>query len=821
MATGATTGDARAGSESDSCRAALAAAVESEPGVVSATMVPGEGRLDLTLDAAAGGADGGADAAVRISARMAEAVEERPSRCTLRLAGRACEACAIKIERKVSAIEGVKRATASFVGGTMSVVYDGRRLSPAEVMAGARRAGARVRPSDADTHAGEGHAAPAPAGPAARLAEWMETDAAEAAATALALAAMVSGALLERAGMHAGSAAAYTVAYVAGGWYGVQSGWQSLRQFTIDVDLLMILAALGAAIVGAPFEGAMLLFLFSLSNVLQAYAIDRARNAIKGLMKLRPTVALVRRGDALVEVAVESLAVGDVVVVRPGSRIPLDGTVTAGTGAVDQSSLTGESMPVEKGPGSPVFGGTINETGGLDVRVERLAADSLISRLVRMVEHAQSEKASAQRFLDRAEQWYAMGVLALTAATGILGWAAFGMGAGPAFYRAMTVMVVASPCALILSTPASILSAIGAAARRGVLFKGGVHLERAADIRCVAFDKTGTLTAGRPRVTDVEGAGGTGGAGIEATAADAALAAAAAVEALSEHPLARAIATEAAARGLAAAATAAGAADFRNVPGKGCHARLADGSTVHVLSPPAAGELGAVELAEGAPMRRRAEALESEGKTCVVVVRVEAAPDAPPHALGLIAIADTLRPGAAEAVARLRAAGVGYITMITGDNPRVAAAMAKAAGLDGYEADLMPEDKVRRVKELAAAHGPVAMVGDGVNDAPALATAHLGVAMGAAGTDVAMETADVVLMSNDLGRLADALELAGAARRVVIQNLAFSSLVIVVLVGAALGLRLPLPVGVIGHEGSTVLVCLNGLRLLAFRPKGG
>ena len=621
---------------------------------------------------------------------------------------------------------------------------------------------------------------------------------------------MIAGWVAAKAGL-AWHDVFYVGAYLAGGYFGVRAGLQSLRQWTIDVDLLMVLAALGAAVVGAPFEGAMLLFLFSLSNVLQAYAIDRARKAIKSLMKLRPETALARRDGGTVLLPVAQLVVGDVLVVRPGESVALDSVIVEGSSAIDQSSLTGESMPVSKKAGDPVFAGTINQTGGLEIRVTKLAKDSAIEKLVRMVEEAQSEKADTQRFLDRAEQFYAVGVILFTLGLIVVPWLFLHEPFQSVFYRAMTVMVVASPCALIISTPASILSAIGGAARCGVLFKGGVHLERAATVKVVTFDKTGTLTEGKPRVTDVVVEGRVVDfQAVPDSAALALLGLVGAVEVKSEHPLAQAIVTECKQRGVALEECTA----FQSVSGKGASGlvggrRIAVGNARH---------FAAQHIAIPDAFAAQIATLQDAGKTCVIVAEIDERAGTA-RLLGAVAIADVLRADAASVIRQLKANGIERVVMLTGDNARVAQAIARQAGVDEFHADLLPEDKVRVIKELKNI-GPVAMVGDGVNDAPALATATIGIAMGAAGTDVAMETADVVLMSDNLQNIVFALALARRARRVIYQNLGFSMAVIVVLIISALGFELPLPIGVVGHEGSTVLVCLNGLRMLTFRiPK--
>ena len=446
----------------------------------------------------------------------------------------------------------------------------------------------------------------------------------------------------------------------------------------------------------------------------------------------------------------------------------------------------------------------------LRVRVTKLAKDSTIEKLVRMVEEAQTEKADTQRFLDRAEQFYAAGVILFTIALIVVPILFLKEPFQAAFYRAMTVMVVASPCALIISTPVSILSAIGGAARRGVLFKGGVHLERAATVKVVAFDKTGTLTEGKPRVTDVivDGRVANFRSGPDAPAL-ALLQLAAAVEVKSEHPLAQAIVTEGKQRGLAQEECAA----FQSSSGKGASGRngrcIAVGNARYFA-------VQNVSIPDG--FARQIATLQDEGKTSVIVGDIDESAGSA-RLLGAIAIADVLRADALSVVQQLKANGIGRVVTPTGDNTRVAQAIAKQAGVDEFHADLLPEDKVRVIKELKGI-GPVAMIGDGVNDAPALATATVGIAMGAAGTDVAMETADIVLMSDNLQNIVFALALSRHARRVIYQNLTFALAVLIVLIISALGFSLLLPIGVVAHEGSTVLVCLNGLRMLSFRmPK--
>lgn len=589
------------------------------------------------------------------------------------------------------------------------------------------------------------------------------------------------------------------ISYLAGGYFGVQAGFQSLLHKEINVDLLMVLAAAGAALVDQWHEGAILLFLFSLSNVLQDYAMGRSRKAIQSLLDLRPDTATIRRDDRLVEVPVEELRHGDVVILQPGERIPVDGRVIRGSASVNQASITGESVPVLKQVGDEVFAGTINENGALDIEVTRLSSESTLSRIIQMVENAQANKANTQTALDKFEQYYAMVVIGATLLLIFLPPLLTNVDFNDNFYRAMVVMVVASPCALVISTPASILSAIANGARHGVLFKGGAHLENMAQIKVVAFDKTGTITTGKPVVTDIVVLNGLSENDLLKLTASA--------EARSEHPLANAVVKAANERQLSLVEPEI----FEAVPGRGIRATI-EGKDLLVGSERLFDE-GGIVIPDS--IRQQQEGFYQNGKTALLVYQQ------PEHWLGIVAIADTARPEAKRALEALHHVGIQKIAMLTGDNPQVAAAIAGSTGIDAPYANLMPEDKVTVLNELAAAYGPVAMVGDGVNDAPALATASLGIAMGAAGTDVALETADVVLMSSDLSKIPYAIALSKRARRIVIQNLTFSMSVIVVLVISALlpFIRLPLPLGVVGHEGSTVIVVLNGLRLLAFRPE--
>ncbi|MBP6016064.1 MAG: heavy metal translocating P-type ATPase [Candidatus Promineofilum sp.] len=780
----------------------------------------------------------------RLAHDVAPILQDRWQTCTLRLdkrGGRSCESCALALERQVSQLPGVRRATASFAGGVMSVHYDDALISAGDITRRVAGLGVGVGPSSAilpasaDITVGAG-LKPAPATPVpTSLRQWLTPQKLQAILTVITFLAMMSGWLIERS---VGAPTAITtmlfvIAYVAGGAFGLKGGIESLRARTIDIDLLMILAALGAAVVGQPFEGAMLLFLFSLSNTLQDFAMDRTRHAIRALMKLRPSQAEIYRGDRLVTLPIEQVRVGDRMLVRPGDRIALDGMVITGAGSVDQSSLTGESLPIYKEKGDPCFAGTINQDGSLEIGVTKLAKDSTIARLIQMVEEAQSEKAETQRFIDKFEQYYAVGVIVFTGLVAVVPVLFMGQAFNAAFYTAMTVMVAASPCAIVISTPATVLSAIGNGARRGVLFKGGIHVENAATVKVIAFDKTGTLTMGKPEVTTVrlfdeeaeeydkplvrsEAMDDAWRPGVLALNSDVdLLRLAAAVEDRSEHPLARAVLVEAGKRGIAVPEVA----NFQSIAGQGVRGLVADpihGATeIHIGNPRYFA--GFEDNGRLAAVTAVVNELEAEGQTSVIVAHVTEGTAA--RYLGVIGLADALRPDAPAVVAELKAAGVERVIMLTGDNQRVAERIAAAAGVDEVFADLMPEDKVAAVRYVRDHYGPVAMVGDGVNDAPALAAATIGIAMGAAGTDVALETADIVLMADDLKNIPYVIRLSRATRRTLIVNLSFALFMIALMLSAIFVRDLPLPLAVIGHEGGTVLVSLNGMRLLAYKGR--
>jgi Cd2+/Zn2+-exporting ATPase len=587
-------------------------------------------------------------------------------------------------------------------------------------------------------------------------------------------------------------------AIVLGGWPFARAGWQSIQARRLDMNVLMTVAALGAALLGEWGEGAAVVVLFALGGALQARTLERTRGAIRGLMALSPaTAARVDAAGHETTVPVEALKIGDLVRVRPGERIPADGVVVVGVSAVDQSPITGESIPVDKTAGDECFAGTVNGPGALTLRVARDAADSTLARVIHLVEEAQGSKAPAQQTVDRFAAIYTPAVIA-----GALALAAGGslLSGDPHtwIYRALTLLVIACPCALVISTPVSIVSAIGAATRRGILVKGGASLEAAGAAKAVAIDKTGTLTIGRPDVVAVEPL-------VDGVDARSLLTAAATVEALSEHPLARAITQKARDDGIVVPA----ADDFRAIPGKGASARF-NGETVVVGSPRLARELRLTADDRSDPLAQTMSRFAAEGATPLFVA-TEA--DGAMRSLGVIAVADRLRPHAADAVRRMREAGIEHVAVLTGDSRAVGEAIARAAGADTVLAELLPEEKAAAVRELRERFGPVVMVGDGVNDAPALAVADVGIAMGAAGTDVALETADIALMGDDLNGVAAALDLSRRTSGIIRQNIVLSLVTKgVALVLAAFGI-VNLWIAVAADMGTSLAVTANGMRL--------
>jgi heavy metal translocating P-type ATPase len=582
----------------------------------------------------------------------------------------------------------------------------------------------------------------------------------------------------------------YLAGYVTGGWEPGLAGLKALRDKTLDVDLLMVVAAIGAAAIGQVMDGGLLIVIFATSGALEALATARTEDSVRGLLDLAPdTATRLTDGGGEETVPAIELEVGDVVLVRPGERIAADGVVVGGASEVDQATITGEPLPVDKTAGDEVFAGTLNGTGSLRLRVDRRAADSVVARIATLVEEASQTKAKAQLFIEKVEQRYSIGMVVVTIAVFVLP-LLWGAALQDSLLRAMTFMIVASPCAVVLATMPPLLAAIANAGRHGVLVKSAVVMEQLGTTTQVAFDKTGTLTRGAPELAEIHALP------VSPFAENDLLRLAAAAEYPSEHPLAAAIVRAARTRGL----DPAPAGEFSAQPGRGVSA-MVEGHCIQVGSPAAMLTSGdtAAEAAAGQ--------LQDRGLTAVVVL-CEGRP------AGVLGITDQIRPEAAPTVAAVTRLTGSAPVMLTGDNHATATQLATQVGITDVRAGLLPEDKVSAVRELEAGGGRVTVVGDGVNDAPALAAAHAGIAMGGAGSDLALQTADAVVVRDDLTTIPAVIALSRRARRVVTANLIIAGVFITGLVLWDLIGTLPLPLGVAGHEGSTVIVGLNGLRLL-------
>ncbi len=741
----------------------------------------------------------------------------------LPIRGMDCASCAASIEAIVGKMAGVANASVNYPTQKMKVEYDSTLLSLDQIIKTVSKLGYRVplgaslpmmapEPHDhaghdhsGHDHSGHGHEGhdhpiiqaeheghdhdlPADAPWLARNAELAQS---------LACGALLLIAFLgERAlGLpFAWVLPFYLLAYVAGGYNLARHTIPSLLHGRFNVDFLMLAGAAGAAILGQWGEGAFLLFLFSLGHSLEHLAMERARDAIGALGKLTPKVALVRRDNREIEVPVEALRVGDIAIIRPGDRVAVEGTIAKGSSSLDQSPITGESVPVEKGVGDAVFAGSINGDGALEVGVTKLANDTTMARVMAMVEEAQSQKSPTQTFAENFERIFVPTVLGIVALAAIvpplLGWLSWPV----AFLRAISTLVAASPCALALATPAAVLAGIAQAARSGVLIKGGVHLENLGALRAIAFDKTGTLTRGRPEVSDLLPAPG--------IPQNELLQIAATLETRSNHPLAQAVVRRARMENVALLE----AGELQNLPGRGVQSTVA-GQLIRIGN---ARMFDEAQIALSDSFKTRLQLLGESGKPTMIVSR-----DA--QIIGVVALADELRAATPAALAKLRELGIDTLVMLTGDNERVAQTIAQTAGVTEFRADLLPENKVAALQELMQKHGAVAMIGDGVNDAPALANATVGIAMGAGGTDVALETADVALMGDDLSKLPFAVALSRQSRAIIRQNLWIALGVIAVLVPSTLFGFARLGVAVVFHEGSTLIVVANALRLLRFR----
>ena len=688
-----------------------------------------------------------------------------------RVEGLDCHEEVALLERRFKHLAGLEGFTADVVAGRVRVQYDAARLS-ASTIAGAV--------ADTGMRAWLEHEEPRGSGATDRR-RWLL--AASGAALAASLGASAAGVTWLAQALALG-------AIVTGGSLSARRAWRSLRLRTLDMHVLMTVAVIGAVAIGEWMEGASVVFLFALAQYLESRSMDRARHAIRALMDLTPPEATVVRDGQEMRVAADDVRIGERVRVRPGEKLPLDGRVAAGDSEVNQAPITGESLPVDKRPGDEVFAGSINGHGALEIETTTLRRDTTLARIIHLVETAQAERAPSQAFVDRFARWYTPAVIALAVGVAVVPPLA-GWGDGQTwFYRALVLLVIACPCALVISTPVAVVSALAAGARRGVLIKGGLHLERLAGLRSLAFDKTGTLTRGAPVVTDVVASDGLPAGEV--------LRLAAAVNRQSEHPVGRAIVADAARRGVSAPQASA----FRAVPGLGAEGEV-DGAPVLVGSPRLLASRG-IDLAEHAPALASAAAA---GVTAALVARRG-------RLVGYVALADVPRDTARDVVEMLKQGGIAHVEMLTGDSAGAASRVAGQVGVDAVRAELLPQDKVEAVKALRARWGSVGMVGDGINDAPALAAADVGIVMGAAGSDAALETADVALMGDELSKLPFALRLSRATVATIRVNIALSLVVKAAFLALAVSGHTSLWLAILADTGTSLVVIANGLRLL-------
>lgn len=692
------------------------------------------------------------------------------------ISGLDCADCAAKLEKRIASLAGVQEATINFGAGKLNARHTGR---VEDIINTINEAGYQAQP------AGKKAATEKPF--------WKER---KTVFTAISGVFLVAGIILSLFSVPESIVTTmFALAILSGGFYMAKSGLTGLKTFTFDMNLLMTIAVAGAAVIGEWMEGAMVVFLFAVGNALQAFSMDKTRRSIRSLMELAPDDALVKKEGREIRLPVEEIAVGDIIIVKPGEKIAMDGRVLAGSAAVNQAPITGESMPVEKMPGDTVFAGTVNGQGSLEIEVTRLVGDTTLSRIISMVEEAQAQRAPSQQFVDRFARYYTPAVILGAILVAGVPPLAMGLSFSAWFEKALILLVISCPCALVISTPVSVVSAIGSAARRGVLIKGGAYLEAAGTLDAVAFDKTGTLTSGRLQVSDVLPVNGYGREEV--------LAVAAALESRSEHPVGEAILNYVQTEKVDFRSDRA--VNFQFYTGKGMSAEL-NGTVFYIGNARLFRELGIPTTAVEAGL----EKLQKQGKTTVLVGNGN-------EVMGLIAVADRIRNTALRAVKELRAGGIKKMLMLTGDNDDTARTITRQLALDGYLSELLPEDKVLAVKRLKHDYGRVAMVGDGVNDAPALAAADIGIAMGGAGTDTALETADIALMGDDLEKLPYAVALSKRALCIIKENIAFALIIKAAFIVLTFIGKATLWMAVFADTGAALLVIANGLRLMAVK----
>lgn len=689
--------------------------------------------------------------------------------------GMDCSEEVAAIERMLKPISGVFAVRAEVVSAKVVVSHDGQPTR-AELTTAINEAGVTVRtPGDEANH------------------QWVRPALVSTSGLATGI-----GLLLQWIGLGGEwlPDAAFLVAVLTGGALVLPKALRSLRTFTLDINVLMVVAVAGAIAIGEIAEGAAVVFLFSLSELLESWSVGRARRAIQALLALTPDTAFVRREGSWVELAATEVRPGETILVKPGQKSALDGEVISGQSAMDQSPITGESIPVEKADGDAVFAGAINGEGALEVQVTKAAADTTVARIIKMVEEAQQQRAPAQRFVDTFAKIYTPAVMALAILLAIVPPPFLGQPWDVWIYRALVMLVIACPCALVISTPVSVVSGLAAMARSGVLIKGGAYLEALAGLRALAVDKTGTITEGKPKVQEVIPWNETPESEI--------LRVAASLDAQSSHPLAQAVVTYANTQEVVMESVR----DFQSLTGRGAKGFIGE-HAYFVGNHRLAHEMGVCTPA----LEEKLAGIEASARS-VVIVGHQPHGECPGEVLGILAVGDTIRPEAREAIAAIHAAGVRKIVMLSGDNTRTARAIADQAGIDEAYGDLLPDQKIEHVRKLAAEHGGVGMIGDGVNDAPALAAATVGFAMGAAGTDTAIETADIALMKDDLAMVARAIRMGRRTVGVIRFNIIFSLAVKAVFLVLALMGDTSLWLAVLADTGATLLVVANALRLL-------
>lgn len=698
-------------------------------------------------------------------------------RSIFQISGMDCPDCASKLERRISKLRGIRETLVNFNSAEMVIRHEARNTIINEVIKIVDEAGYKARLKTVADDLMDRQS-------------FIKKD-------KRGLFTLISGILIvfgygSSLFSNSLSVLFFALSIAVGGFYVARSGFYSLKAFSLDMNFLMGLAAVGAAAIGEWEEGAMVVFLFSLGNTLQSYTMDKTRNAIKALVDLSPKEAFLKQNGSLARLPVSQIDIDDVIVVKPGEKISMDGTVISGESSVNESPITGESMPVDKYLGDEVYAGSINERGYLEIKVTKLYKDNTLSKIIHLVEEAQAQKAPSQIFVDKFAQYYTPFVILLAIAVTAVPPLFLGEPFSPWFYKALVLLVISCPCALVISTPVAIVSAIGSASKNGVLIKGGAFLEEAGALSVIAFDKTGTLTKGHAEVTDI--------IPLDSYSDDEILSAGASIEGKSEHPIAKAIVKYAKKKSLRSEK----ADDFLSHTGKGAQAKI-KGETFFI------GNLRFIKELE-IPLNGSLEKIKNlqlQGKTTLIIAKKD-------KVIGLIALADKARDISKKAMKEIKDVGVKKIVMLTGDNANTAKTIASELNVDEFEADLLPQDKVKVIKGLMSRYGKVGMVGDGVNDAPALATASVGFSMGVAGTDIALETADIALMADDLSKLSYTIKLSRKALNIIKGNIILSLIVKVIFFGLTFAGLANLWMAVIADTGTSLVVIANGMRLLRF-----